>query len=297
MALPTILLREFQTDSISDWVPGKLAQTYQVWLPVRCCQLEALSFGILNRDSKQWSVHFHLEDGVCEGKALPLLWNNAAYFDESCLQAGKLHLFAHFEPVEAPRTHSSIPRTGSMAPSTSVNTESTRPPTHSSSATMVDEIELELPLNSQKWRSPNKPLTLPRKHKHAKIRDLSSGSDSEGSGETQFLMSPSDQGAELEDEDHNDSAQHNPASFKTPQLPPDATADQHWIDFEAAVASNAPFGQYGYRANWDDVSKGHRTRVAHARMINGIYGIPAPVACDLCAKKGLTCRIYHPNLK
>lgn len=30
MALPTILLCEFRTDAISDWVPGKLAQTYKV---------------------------------------------------------------------------------------------------------------------------------------------------------------------------------------------------------------------------------------------------------------------------
>jgi hypothetical protein len=28
---------------------------------------------------------------------LPFLWDSGAYFDEECLKAGKLHLFAHFE--------------------------------------------------------------------------------------------------------------------------------------------------------------------------------------------------------
>jgi len=32
MAMPTILLREFQSTTISDWVPGKLAKKYEVFI-------------------------------------------------------------------------------------------------------------------------------------------------------------------------------------------------------------------------------------------------------------------------
>jgi hypothetical protein len=32
MALPTILLREFQSATVSDWVPGKLAAKYEASL-------------------------------------------------------------------------------------------------------------------------------------------------------------------------------------------------------------------------------------------------------------------------
>ncbi|KAF2242423.1 hypothetical protein BU26DRAFT_438792 [Trematosphaeria pertusa] len=292
MALPTILLCEFRTDAISDWVPGKLAQTYK--------QLESLTYSILSKDPQQWTVHFHLEDGVCEGKALPLLWNNGAYFDEGCLTTGKLHLFAHFERIGARSFTSSQPRTVSTAASTVVDTgTSSRPATHSSSLTMMDEVGFSLggrPI----LQSMPLPLTIPQKRKRHLVQDLSSDSESEESRETHFLLSPSDNGAETESNEEGDAVAVQPQIppvFKSPPLPLSATPTQHAIDFKACITVNAAHGSYGHKHNWDDIKKAYQYKVAHARLIKGIYGTPSIVTCDRCQKEGRECRIYHPDLK
>lgn len=36
-------------------------------------------------------------------------------------------------------------------------------------------------------------------------------------------------------------------------------------------------------------------RYAHKALINGQYGISAPVPCNECTKHGLECRVYHPD--
>ena len=41
-------------------------------------------------------MHFHFKNDGCEGKALPVFWNDGIYFDSSAT-ANKLLLFAHFE--------------------------------------------------------------------------------------------------------------------------------------------------------------------------------------------------------
>jgi hypothetical protein len=46
-----------------------------------------------------------------------------------------------------------------------------------------------------------------------------------------------------------------------------------------------------------EISKEFRSKIAHARLINGIYGAPAPTRCDRCVEEGLECRIYHPDLQ
>jgi len=117
MALPNILLRGFQANTISDWIPGRLAQTYKVDLDARLVGMADhtqdfgnLTFGVLEKDPQEWLVHFHLEDGTCEGKVLPFLWNSGGYFDEGCMKDGKLHLFAHFENKGAQPSRPPEPR-------------------------------------------------------------------------------------------------------------------------------------------------------------------------------------------
>ncbi|KAF2637544.1 hypothetical protein P280DRAFT_521217 [Massarina eburnea CBS 473.64] len=418
MAPPTILLREFQTDCISDWVPGKLAQTYK--------QLESLSFRILNRDPKQWTVHFHLEDDACKGKAASLFWDNGAYFDESYLEAGKLHLFAHFERLGSVN---SLPQMTSTAPSTNINTYVSHPPNQSRPLDMVNATDL--PHNSQEPRSFTTPLPPSQKRMRRQVRDLSSDSDSdsEASGETQFLLSPSDRGEPSGDGDdtpadkperpakaprlansarsttkniyycpvsscarhwegiqrkHNfevhmkqrhpsgssPSADDAPvvsqkgrgattipskqkgdggyisgeiasrhgrfmcpepdctrrsrheytrgdnfrkhirtvhptstnaqilqaAKDKTLITLPSPPTDGYAADLKIAHANNAKMGTFGHLApsKWTDSV---RTRVAHAKLIHSKYGVMAPETCRNCRKRGVTCMVYHPNLK
>jgi hypothetical protein len=80
-------------------------------------------------------------------------------------------------------------------------------------------------------------------------------------------------------------------------LPANTTAGQHAFDFDAALGSNAPKGQYGHKDNWQEIGKGYKAKVAHARLIKGDYGIPSPHACERCASKDLACRIYNPDLR
>jgi hypothetical protein len=131
-----------------------------------------------------------------------------------------------------------------------------------------------------------------------------SDSDSDGSNKTDFLLSPSDSGHVSEDDDGGDdddelgdylqdlvrgSSQHG--------LSANATATQHAIDFDAALSSNAPKGKYGHKDNWDDIAREYKSKIAHAKLIKGKYGVPSPYACEHCASKDIAYRIYNPDLQ
>ncbi|KAF2659098.1 hypothetical protein K491DRAFT_215789 [Lophiostoma macrostomum CBS 122681] len=302
MAPPSILLREFNTEGISDLVPGKLAQTYQ--------QLERLALGIGSRSSDQWNVHFHFEDGNCEGKALPYLWDSGAYFDdESCLANGKLRLFAHFEtktgrhvneastPKENPQRNDA-PR--DVPPSAVLNVEA---PPNNKRGPILRRGEGGALVNEY-----GRPVTIKSKPKHnhlstssntrSRVLELSpaSESDSDASSETQFVMSPSEgnNGDESED-DTND--RHPLTAATSPTLPQGVTLEQYALDFKVYNSINAPPDDYGHKHNWDTISQGYRDTIAHCRLIRGIYGTPALSPCERCKNMGLQCRVYHPDLK
>ncbi|KAF2125064.1 hypothetical protein P153DRAFT_325459, partial [Dothidotthia symphoricarpi CBS 119687] len=292
MALPTILLREFQTATISDWIPGKLAQTYK--------QLESLTFGILSRNATEWNVHFHLEDDVCEGKALRLLWDNGAYFDNDCLKGGKLHLYAHFVRKDV-RILASQTRTSSTAPSSRITTNvSSRRVTQSSPMTTLGEVDLPLSPRQYPPVHPRSIISIPQKRKRANVHDLSD-SDSEGSGETQFILSASDRGRDSdEDEEEEDdyTAVPQPGSNVTQKQPQsNGKAMQHAVDFSTAITTNAPCGKYGHKKDWELLADEHKHRLAHARLIKGTHGCPSPSPCTRCEQRGLVCRTYHLGLK
>jgi hypothetical protein len=160
-------------------------------------------------------------------------------------------------------------------------------------ASRLDEVGLplrafELPVQHSR----------PKVSRRANVHDLSD-SDSDGSGETNFLLSPSDSGRLSDDDDDafGGYAQELVHGESQHTLPASATAAQHAIDLEVAMSSNAPKGKYGHKDNWHEIAKEYQQEIAHAKLIKGIYGIPAPTACERCASKGTVCRIYDPSLQ
>ncbi|KAF2748676.1 hypothetical protein M011DRAFT_457404 [Sporormia fimetaria CBS 119925] len=89
----------------------------------------------------------------------------------------------------------------------------------------------------------------------------------------------------------------NTVVFTCGPLPDGVTRQQQQLDHRNFCTANAAPGQYAYRKNWDQLSKCYIEKIAHARLIHGVYGVPAPEPCDRCAQKGLDCRVYHPALK
>jgi hypothetical protein len=89
--------------------------------------------------------------------------------------------------------------------------------------------------------------------------------------------------------------------FVAPAPTPAATAlglpspAQHYADLQNASATNALAGQFGHVGPvlWGALSARRREAIAHARLIDGLYGEVRPVACDRCAANGLVCRMYH----
>lgn len=78
-------------------------------------------------------------------------------------------------------------------------------------------------------------------------------------------------------------------------LPRPPTAAEYIIDFETAVAGNAPPGAFGHRTEneWNALYLYIRTRVAHAKLIQSIYGVISPESCANCRKRGTACMVYQ----
>ncbi|KAH4024461.1 hypothetical protein HBH69_153780 [Parastagonospora nodorum] len=284
MAFPPILLREFQTATISDFIPGKLATEYQ--------QLESLAHAILSKDDKQYNVHFHFHDGLCEGKALPLLWDNGAYFDSDCLKDNKLHLYAHFERKDGRNSLLNTPATSAAPSSSRLPTEApSQSIARSSAATELNRVGTSGGVRGSSSRQSQVALSIPRRERRANAHDLSD-TDSDASDETNFLLSPSDSGRLSNSEEGREGPLQKPQP-----LPATTTAIQHAADFEEACLTNAPKGKYGHKDNWKDIDQKYKDKIAHAKLTKGTYGVVSAKPCDRCAEKGVTCRVYHPDLQ
>lgn len=280
MALPLILLREFQSATISDYIPGRLVSTYQVCLQIYVAfdvtdnerKLEFMSHRVLSKGSKNFSVHFHFDDLHWEGKALPSLWNDGAYLNPECLRGGKLHLFAHFEKSKA---RSLAPRTPAISTTPSLCIPTTE-------ETPLEQSQLAV-----------------RRQQQSEI-DFLSDSDSDTSGETNFLLSPSksERMSDDDDDDHEKEEEHDVRVQESrPPFPLSVTTIGHAIDFKKACLSNAPKGKFGHKERWDNISKPYKAYIAHAKLIKGKYGLPSAQPCTHCVRMRLVCRIYHPDLR
>jgi len=139
-------------------------------------------------------VHSHLEDGQCEGKALPFLWNSGAYFDEGCLKYGKLHLFAHFERKGSGSSALQTPATSTAPSFSGSHTKAlSRTPLLPSPTAVPDVAGLPLSAHQGPARRTGLSVSIPQRQKSANVHDLLE-SDSDVSGETHYLLSPSDPG-------------------------------------------------------------------------------------------------------
>jgi hypothetical protein len=250
-----------------------------------------LAFGILSKDIKQWDVHFHLEDGLCEGKALPFLWDNGAYFDSECLVGRKLHLFAHFQKKENGNWALATPTT-STSFSRSITERPAQPLDHHTPTSTLDQMST----CERSLQRTGLSVSIPRIEQRVDIHNLSD-SDSDASDETNFLLSSSDDGRRSgEGKAHNVHRALRPKGTQ-PQLQANATAAQHSINSDNALLSNAPKGKYSHKDNWDKITKEDRSKITHVKLIKGIYGIVAPKACEHCAERGAACCMYHPDLR
>lgn len=137
-------------------------------------------------------------------------------------------------------------------------------------------------------------LRSDKKPKLSKVHDLSSESESDlQSVYEDDRRTPTPENAS--DDDYlvrNDIFKNH----KLPDLPATATTEQHASDLRACALKNAPSGQYGHKYNWNDISQEYRAKVAHARLIDGVYGVISPVTCNRCIGNGTKCRVYHPDL-
>jgi hypothetical protein len=194
-------------------------------------------------------------------------------------------VFAHFENASS---HSSVSRhsTTKRPLSRGINT-SERSTLASSQGTVLGENRLA---GSGHERSVSaKPGLHPMQmqpRNYSKVQDLSDSESDPHSGKEHL---PTAREQELEAGDEVELYSPHP-------LPNTATSEQHGIDLDVFKVTNAPRGHYGYRVNWNDISEQYRKQIAHARLIHGQYGAPAPAPCHSCLHKGLECRVYHPNL-
>jgi hypothetical protein len=257
-----------------------------------------LAYGILAKDRKQWDVHFHLEDGLCEGKTLPLLWDNGAYFDSGCLIGGKLHLFAHFEKKDTGNLALATTVMSTTTPFSRSNTERPTPNLeHLNSLNALHQTGLSISAQERPVKQARLNSSIPRREKRTIVHDLSD-SRSYGSSEIQLLLSSSHDDRLSDEEDEVHHVDQGPRSGETQQqLATKATAVNYAIDYDAALSCNASKGKYGHKVNWDDIAKEHKSRIAHAKLIKGIYGLPAPASCERCAAEGVACRVYRPDLQ
>ena len=160
------------------------------------------------------------------------------------MKGGKLHLFAHFESNTGGGSALQSPATNTTPSFSRSNTEA---PSRVLPSPTSAVGEARLPLSADQGSIGRNGLTvsMPRKQKRASAQDLSdsnSDSDSDDSGETQFLLSPSELG------DPNDGEERNPTTIH--QISSSATAAQHAIDFDSTLLSNAPKGQYGHKGKY-----------------------------------------------
>lgn len=228
------------------------------------------------------------------------MWNTAAYFDDSYLQDGKLHLFAHFERNGAERPTADVTPSIQTPPSVVLNSNTTSGATISCSSKENSATLSRRDSNTIPTRTLKQPLLRAARNR-SRIQTRVPDTDSESSDETYRPVSRRDRRTRSLSADSSGLGNAHLSGIDevvvTLPLPADVSSDQHALDYEAALSTNAAPHEYGYKKNFDRVGAHFHTKIAHARLIKGKYGAPAPSKCARCSEKGLECRIYHPDLK
>ncbi|KAF1998720.1 hypothetical protein P154DRAFT_400398, partial [Amniculicola lignicola CBS 123094] len=76
-----------------------------------------------------------------------------------------------------------------------------------------------------------------------------------------------------------------------------ARPEQHAKDFAKYRRIHAKVGQYGHKSARNNCNDGYRAKIAHARLIHSIFGTLARTPYSPCAKEGMECCVYDPELQ
>ncbi|KAF2010317.1 hypothetical protein BU24DRAFT_496343 [Aaosphaeria arxii CBS 175.79] len=239
---PPLLIRLFNNDEVSGVIPGSLVHSFGA--------LENVCYSIYGVDPNNQLVHFHLEDGICQGVLIPHLWNLGHYFGVDSLRDGKLHLFVHFDQPGAPAYDG-----------------------FEHAAAELKHRETTLPLSNELQQYPMFDPVL----QMALFPDVA------------HPKPPVDTkpNVQIPLGDGN----------KYPGLPAYATPEAWDKSFKLFTAKAPPQDSFMHRTRrWTKFTLGVRRRVAHARLIEGSYGVEAPNTCQSCKDLGVACRVYHPAI-
>ncbi|KAF2122255.1 hypothetical protein BDV96DRAFT_594163 [Lophiotrema nucula] len=270
MAKPEVMLRQFQSDQSSKWIPGRLVKTY--------AKLEEVSYRIYRKDASLESIHFHLEEGTCEGEVVPDLWDAGAYTDLA--KYGEMHLYAHFTAQNGSKGEAN------GAASNSIPTSSPQ----------LDDIGRSLPTVLPQDRKRKRDASAEIAMKQEDIRGsrdlpitLDNNSD-EPSVSEQGPAAVQNDGKRSETADtieNRQRPQYNPSIH--PALPATTTEESYHRDWKLAQ-STAPDPNNPdvpvIKGNMKDLVQGHRNTIATCVLLSGSYGIDAPRPCDCCVRKG-----------
>jgi hypothetical protein len=77
------------------------------------------------------------------------------------------------------------------------------------------------------------------------------------------------------------------------ELPPPPSSSEFVVDLKEATSLNASQDAFGWRANRSRMSETSRCKIAHAKLIQGKYGVISPDSCANCRKRDTTCMVYQ----
>jgi hypothetical protein len=82
-------------------------------------------------------------------------------------------------------------------------------------------------------------------------------------------------------------------------LHPPLTRSEFLADYEAAKTMSALPDSFGHwpSIEWTRAHSHVKSRITHAKLICGKYGVISPRRCSGCRERGTTSMVYHPELK
>ncbi|KAF2127708.1 hypothetical protein P153DRAFT_358557 [Dothidotthia symphoricarpi CBS 119687] len=218
--------------------------------------LEKKAFESLHVDKDRQNVHFHFQGhDRCEARAKPNLWDKGSYFVQKLLQDGSLRLIPHFSEKKARGREE---KRDVSSPGTSIGCLGVEREVDMGSKT--DDHSLSDTVDEDYPFTTSQPHLHPRSGQYVHASQLSS----------KF-------------------------NHSIPRLSPNATYTTWLSDFDRIKQDHV-----GDKfANVTPAQKRSLEKAIHRRvhqcLINGKYGIPASKPCVACVRRGLTCRVYHPD--
>ncbi|KAF2024658.1 hypothetical protein EK21DRAFT_93912 [Setomelanomma holmii] len=229
-----------------------------------------------------WDVHSHYDcahvmNGRCLAELDDFLYDEDEYFSGTYTKDGWLHLFAHFvakrpeEVQQQEQPSGKLPmlhhedlndRIGSTVRTAFKLEFSPSPPQHR-------RVQQNHDNSSDSRQEPTKVKHMPRVITTTELTELRATPHESSSGASAY-----------------------------PALPMGATAAQFKKDRESMMLSGPPRRSKHYRPDYQLRAKSRKGAVAHVLLMNGeFYGVEAKQPCTNCVRRGVTCRICHPDIQ